>query len=604
MQIVSVRLVNYRCFKDSGEVNLSKFSVLIGRNDGGKSSFLKAIDKTLNRDSNFEPDDCWFEVVDGEEKRETELQVYIRLKTSEGGQYHVRTTYSRTKDSIVWHLESEVVEHEDLNQDFVQLSLDTLKSLCTKYSIAPEGPQNRKNTFTDALIAHRATLPKKPGWVELPANIATSLPRVNLYASVEETGPDKAITDNLNKYFKNDLLGEHQNALTDVRKKVETDLNAHAKSTMLQALSTHCKIVTDVSIELDDTSFTGLKVKRVLITQPDGKTIDWDRIGSGKKREMALGIFRWQHDMLVDQIEDDSTETLPTLVLFDEPDVNLDYAAQRLVNQLLQELAEKHPQTQVVVATHAVNIIDSVSLNSICFFDNHQYQPWRFEFGVEEDEQLEKIRQVLGLSNSSLFNENLIVVVEGPTELAVIPPLYQHIIGKMLILSGVYLINGLDYGQAIKLGTLLRKSDKQVIVILDNDAKRDKKLFPTSADKNLEAEIQQRHSLRLNEDLFFIGTVEFEDIFDDTVWYTTMIQHYPVADGNGSWEVTDIGKLRDGNKFSEGIQNLIEQRCLWRPGKPEIGQCIAEVARELNMIPETLVSILKHIETKASSARN
>src|SRR5690606_16877694 len=141
------------------------------------------------------------------------------------------------------------------------------------------------------------TLPKKPGWVELPANIATLLPRVNLYASVEETGPDKAITDNLNKYFKNDLLGEHQNALTDVRKKVETDLNAHAKSTMLQALSTHCKIVKDVSIELDDTSFTGLKVKRVLITQPDGKTIDWDRIGSGKKREMALGIFRWQHDM-------------------------------------------------------------------------------------------------------------------------------------------------------------------------------------------------------------------------------------------------------------------------------------------------------------------
>ena len=129
MQIVSVRLVNYRCFKDSGEVNLSKFSVLIGRNDGGKSSFLKAIDKTLNRDSYFEPDDCWFEVVDGEEKRETELQVYIRLKTSEGGQYHVRTTYSRTKDSIVWHSESEVVEHEDLNQDFGQLSLDTLKLL-------------------------------------------------------------------------------------------------------------------------------------------------------------------------------------------------------------------------------------------------------------------------------------------------------------------------------------------------------------------------------------------------------------------------------------------------------------------------------------------
>jgi len=603
MQITSVRLVNYRCFRDSGEVNLSKFSVLIGRNDGGKTSFLKAIDKALNRDSSFDSDDCWFEVVDGQEKRETELQVYIRLKNNEGTQYHVRTTYTRADKTIVWHLESEVVEHDDLNQDFAQLTLDDLKTLCKKYGIEATGPQNRKNTFVDAVVAHRETLPKKQGWSELPANIASLLPKVNLYASVEESGPDKAITDNLNKYFKSDLLSGHQKALTGVRKNVEVALNNHAKSTMLPALSAHCNIVKDVSIELDETSFTGLKVGRVLITQPDGKTIDWDRIGSGKKREMALGIFRWEHEMLIDQIEDESRETPPTVILFDEPDVNLDYAAQRLVNQLLQELADKYPQTQVIVATHAVNIIDSVSLNCISFFDSYRYEPWRFKYGAEENKQLEKIRQSLGLSNSALFNENLIVVVEGSTEMTAIPPLYQHITGKMLMLSGVYLINGLDYGQAIKLGTLLRKSGKEVVVLLDTDAKQDGKLFPNSENVNFKSEVQHQHSLKLDEELFFIGNIEFEDIFDDKVWHQMLTSYYPVAEGKDAWIMADISGLRDGRKFSDGIRNLIEQKCLWKPGKPEIGQYIAEVARELDAVPENLIAILKHMETKISSTK-
>ncbi|MBK8034715.1 MAG: AAA family ATPase [Chloroflexi bacterium] len=599
MQITSVRLVNYRCFRDSGEVNLSKFSVLIGRNDGGKSSFLKAIDKALNQDGTFEADDCWFEVVNGEQQRSETLEVYIKFETRNFDKFHVRTTYSRIDNVILRHLEAQIVDEPDLNRDFTQLKKTELQGLCSRFDIEFK-TSDTNPTLIAELKNYRDRLPKRDGWIQLPNEVASSLPKVNLYASVEETGPDKVITDNLNKYFRNELLDGHQKALTHVREEVETALNAHAKNTMLPALSTHCNIVQAVSIKLDESSFTALKVSKVLITQPDGKEIDWARIGSGKKREMALGIFRWEHEMLIDQIEDQTSEPTPTVVLFDEPDVNLDYAAQRLVNELLQDLAGKYPTTQVIVATHAVNIIDSVSVDCIRFFDNAEYRPWRFEYPVEENEQLERIRQSIGLSNSALFNENLIVVVEGPTEMAAIPRLYQHVTGKMLILSGVYLINGLDCEQALKLGTLLRKSGKKVIVLLDNDTKQRKKLFLHCEDADFKVNVQHQYSLKVDDDLFFVGSVEFEDTFDDTVWHQMLTSRFPVLAENASWVTDDIGSLRNGGKFSEGIQNLIEQKCLWKPGKPEIGQYIAEVAIQLEAIPESLKLILKHIEAKTS----
>lgn len=606
MQIVSVRLVNYRCFKDSGEVNLSKFSVLIGRNDGGKSSFLKAIDKTLNRDSNFESDDCWFEVLDGEQTRSETLEVYIRLTTKDGANCHIRSVYSRNESSTIRELESQIVDDVELNKDFEKLKKAELQELCTKFNL------DFKNTDTNPTLVgflntYRDTLPKKSGWVELPATLISLLPRVNLYASVDETGPDKAIMDNLNKYFKNDLLSGHQRALETVREKVEKDLNSHAKSTMLPALSAHCNIVQDVSVELDETSFTGLKIGRVLITQPDGKIIDWDRIGSGKKREMALGIFRWEHEMLVDQIEDDSKETPPTVVLFDEPDVNLDYAAQRLVNQLLQELANKYPQTQVVVATHAINIIDSVPLQSLNFFES-TFSPWRFKFGSEDESQLETIRQALGLSNSSLFNEKLIVVVEGSTEMSAIPSLYQFVIGQMLLLSGIYLINGLDKEQALKLATLLRKGNKEVILLLDSDCidsknKDTKKLGLALSDPHTEEEIkaiQAKHSLKLNEELFFLGEMEFEDLFGDEIWCEMLKKHFPVMPEQSEWATTDIENLRSDGKFSGAMIDLIDQKCSCRPGKPEIGRRIADACISLNAVPESITLVLKHMSSKLS----
>ncbi|HEY4754763.1 MAG TPA: AAA family ATPase, partial [Ignavibacteriaceae bacterium] len=48
MELKSLRLINFQCFKDSGEIPIHKMTIFIGENDSGKTAILKAIDFFLN----------------------------------------------------------------------------------------------------------------------------------------------------------------------------------------------------------------------------------------------------------------------------------------------------------------------------------------------------------------------------------------------------------------------------------------------------------------------------------------------------------------------------------------------------------------------------
>ena len=43
MKVSSVRIVNFKSFSDTGEVSLGQVNVLIGRNNHGKSAFIRVI---------------------------------------------------------------------------------------------------------------------------------------------------------------------------------------------------------------------------------------------------------------------------------------------------------------------------------------------------------------------------------------------------------------------------------------------------------------------------------------------------------------------------------------------------------------------------------
>jgi predicted ATP-dependent endonuclease of OLD family len=43
MKLVAAQVTNYRCIEDSGEFNLNQVTCLVGKNESGKTSLLKAL---------------------------------------------------------------------------------------------------------------------------------------------------------------------------------------------------------------------------------------------------------------------------------------------------------------------------------------------------------------------------------------------------------------------------------------------------------------------------------------------------------------------------------------------------------------------------------
>jgi len=57
MRLVQLKVTNYRCFREETVVDFDDITVLIGKNDSGKSSLFDAIDIFFDERRTPEPDD-------------------------------------------------------------------------------------------------------------------------------------------------------------------------------------------------------------------------------------------------------------------------------------------------------------------------------------------------------------------------------------------------------------------------------------------------------------------------------------------------------------------------------------------------------------------
>ena len=54
MKLIKARVTNYRNIIDSDEVDISDITCLVGKNEAGKTAFLKALEGLHSTDKNFE----------------------------------------------------------------------------------------------------------------------------------------------------------------------------------------------------------------------------------------------------------------------------------------------------------------------------------------------------------------------------------------------------------------------------------------------------------------------------------------------------------------------------------------------------------------------
>ncbi len=282
-------------------------------------------------------------------------------------------------------------------------------------------------------------------------------------------------------------------------------------------------------------------------------------------------------------LQETTADTVGTLLAYDEPDTHLDYQAQREPFEIIRGQGNL-PHVQVVVATHSVNLIDTVTLKSLRHF-RLEGPRTRVDIpsdygGGDESAFVGDLVSGLGVRNSVLLSEKCFLVVEGSTEERALLILFKKITGETLAGAGITLVNTGGAGSVRRLvEVLIRQLKRSVVVLVDEDARRS----PGRINEEWFSEMQ----LAEGTNGFFTGTKEFEDAFDDEVWLRVAKERFPLNDGT-EWQLNDLADARAGEHgMGQALENLFSRRLHVRVSKPQIGEALARTVAD-DEIPDAI----------------
>ncbi len=255
------------------------------------------------------------------------------------------------------------------------------------------------------------------------------------------------------------------------------------------------------------------------------------------------------------------------LRLYDEPDVNLAYQAQRHLFSKICEIAEDDSlRTQCFVCTHAVTFVDRAPCEAICLIEvrpdgGRKLHRIRADGNTDVLTFFNDVGRAVGLTNTVLLYERAFLLVEGPSEVASLPLLYRMLYKRRLEEDGMVVVNLHTCGAwRSVVEVMLSNRLALTYLLLDADCK-DPASSARITSKAL-AELKCPPNF-LADHVTFVGTKEYEDAFDDSVIAKALDAEYARTDGL-PW-LTEVEALRAkqtaSSKFSEELQQMVRKAC-------------------------------------------
>ncbi|WP_285395805.1 AAA family ATPase [Lysinibacillus sp. fls2-241-R2A-57] len=143
----------------------------------------------------------------------------------------------------------------------------------------------------------------------------------------------------------------------------------------------------------------------------------------------------------------------PQITLIEEIEAHLHTQAQiRLIKFLEKELEEKQNISQFILTSHSPNLIASIDPKNIILLHSNYAYPMGEEFTKLESMDYKFLERFLDSTKSNLFFAKGIILVEGESEMLLLPAL-ADVIGFPMYKNGVSLVNvrGTSFERYIKL---------------------------------------------------------------------------------------------------------------------------------------------------------
>ncbi|MCK4796531.1 MAG: AAA family ATPase, partial [Spirochaetes bacterium] len=429
-------------------------------------------------------------------------------------------------------------------------------------------------------------LDKSQNWYSIKwTQVSEFLPLFEYYGNSDYGNPQKLIENTLssvyrtffynydkegNEVLKNDLEIKQKEIRKELDKKIKDELKTKVKNIIGK--------VETIAGDYDINFAEGFRLSNIIVDFGTGRR-SINNIGEGSKKRLFLAIMEWDKEI---RSKDSHKRVIRG---YDEPDSSLHYSAQKEMYYTLEKISKNESaKVQPLICTHSISMIDRTPAKSI----NHIVH----ENGVSTiniltgsddsdiKEFLDKVSEISGMKNSSIFFERCFVIIEGPTEYNALPILYKKYHDRSLSEDGIVLLNIEGNGSWKNfLKLLVRNKSKATLMLLDTDTN----LNGTKNEVNIKSLKKIGFDQQfLNNSVILIGDKEFEDVFPNNVICRCLNKYWPKINDE-VWIEEDIEPLRDHDKFSDSLKKIVAEYInesnadIDFLSKPEFGLKIADV---------------------------
>jgi predicted ATP-dependent endonuclease of OLD family len=437
LKIVNFSVTNFRSITAAHKVPISRTTVLIGRNNEGKSNVLKALAFAMN---------ALLEHAAKEQRRLLRRPMYRRENSNFqwDRDFPIPLQEKKSSKQSIFRLEFELSEDE-VEEFKKEISSNLNGTLPLEIRI---GEDDKPIIKVSKKGRGSKTLNSKSG------KIADFIGHRIFFNYIPAIRTDKEALSVISDMLAQELRvldrdEEYQKALQtiqDLQKPVLKKLARRIKEPLCEFLPNIKKVRIDVTDDLRRTSFR----RDFEVVIDDGTPTSLEFKGDGVKSLAALGLLK-NRDVQVGA----------SIIAIEEPESHLHPAAIHQLNDIISSLAGKN---QVIVTTHNPLFVDRLDIKSNVIIENGKATPAR---------TVRQIRDLLGIKASdNLINANYALVVEGEEDRTALYPVLSSLSTKIskAVKSNILVIEPIAGAGNLPYKLSLMKQALCVYhVLLDND---------------------------------------------------------------------------------------------------------------------------------------
>lgn len=389
MKLTTLKIKNFRSYKDEITIHFDNLTTFVGRNDIGKSTILEALDiffnegkgtvkldkDDINKESLSEGDkeiiiSASFtglpdEIIIDSENKTTLLKEYL---LNSNGQLEIIKKYHNAGAAKIF-----INAYHPTNsncRNLLQKTNQELKAIIDKNKI-PCDDKTRNAILRESIWQYYGTdlqlseveidVSTKGDTKSIAEHLQKYLPLYSLFQSDRKNSDgDSEIQDPLKEAVKQILqVPELKQTLNEVASKVSIKLQDVSKRTLEKLREMNPEIANNLNPEIPD--LNSLKWADVFksVSISGDNDIPINKRGSGVKRLILLNFFRAEAERRREE------ESVPSIIYaIEEPETAQHSAHQRLLIDAFLKLVEI-PNTQIILTTHSAQIVKKLSFEHL-----------------------------------------------------------------------------------------------------------------------------------------------------------------------------------------------------------------------------------------------